>query len=389
MSGPARGRSWRVKLVRAALPCLALIAFDGSRAQAQTVTPDLFRPVPDGFVLPQDSPLRRVSDKTGDSIPDPTNPADDEKRRKDQPAPSRIGQVPTYGLPAANGAADTGYDSLNRTRKKPKFYPGQPKPKPPPGPGTPAPATPARGRAFNRPRAIGDSAVGDRQQDADPARDGRHRRRPAAAHPAEGRRRSVRRGRRLRRRFSGQVGGRAFRRLRHQSRPPAGAAWIAVLRDRAGISRGLRLGPPRGGRRPARILHRLWQRDATDRRRRGIAGADRRRPSEFHRPYRRPSRRQPRSAPDRADAPVGRHRQSRQPEHPGRAGALSDLHHARRHLRLRPEFQSPGYRRRRHRRPHLVPAIQAHRRHARPPTTTATSISTAASAASATICCRA
>ena len=150
MSGPARGRSWRVKLVRAALPCLALIAFDRSRAQAQTVTPDLFRPVPDGFVLPQDLPLRRISDKTGDSIPDPTNPANDEKRRKDQPAPSRIGQVPTYGLPAANGAADTGYDSLNRTRKKPKFYPGQPKPKPPPGPGTRRARDTCRGRAFNR-----------------------------------------------------------------------------------------------------------------------------------------------------------------------------------------------------------------------------------------------
>ncbi len=141
MSGPARGRSWRAKVVRAALPCLALIAFDRTVAQAQTVTPDLFRPVPDGFVLPQDSPLRRISDRTADSLPDPTNPNDD-RRRKDQPAPSRIGQIPTYGLPAANGAADTGYDSLNRTRKRAKYYPGQPKPKPPPGPGTPAPVTP-------------------------------------------------------------------------------------------------------------------------------------------------------------------------------------------------------------------------------------------------------
>ena len=56
------------------------------------------------------------------------------------PAPSRIGQVPTYGLPAANGAAATGFDSLNRTRQKPKLYPGQPRPKPAPGPGNPAPA---------------------------------------------------------------------------------------------------------------------------------------------------------------------------------------------------------------------------------------------------------
>jgi len=42
-------------------------------------------------------------------------------------------------IPAASGAADSGFDSLNRTRKKPKFYPGQARPKPPPGPGSLAP----------------------------------------------------------------------------------------------------------------------------------------------------------------------------------------------------------------------------------------------------------
>jgi len=107
------------------------------------MTRDLFRPVRDGFVSPQDSPLRRTSDITDD-------PANDPKLRdKDKPAPSRIGQVPTYGLPAANGAADTGFDSLNRTRKRPKLYPGQPKPKAPAGPGTPAAATPAQPAATN------------------------------------------------------------------------------------------------------------------------------------------------------------------------------------------------------------------------------------------------
>ena len=45
-------------------------------------------------------------------------------RDKDTPAPSRIGQMPTYGLPAANGAAVSGFDSLNRTRKKPKLLSG-------------------------------------------------------------------------------------------------------------------------------------------------------------------------------------------------------------------------------------------------------------------------
>jgi hypothetical protein len=125
--------------LRALLPCLALIALDAPPAQAQTVTSDLFRPERDGFVRPQDSPLRRVADKTSDSTGDPANP-DAGPRDKDKPAPSRIGQVPTYGLPAANGASATGFDSLNRTRKKPALYPGQPKPKPAAGPGSPAPA---------------------------------------------------------------------------------------------------------------------------------------------------------------------------------------------------------------------------------------------------------
>src|ERR1700728_1661594 len=140
MSGPATGRRKRAMTFRALLACLALVAINKSPAAAQTVTSDLFRPVRDGFFQPEESPLRKVSDKTGAS--DPTDPDNDPRLRdKDVPAPSRIGNTPTYGLPAANGAADSGFDSLNRTRKKPKFYPGQAKPKPPPGPGTPAPVT--------------------------------------------------------------------------------------------------------------------------------------------------------------------------------------------------------------------------------------------------------
>jgi hypothetical protein len=137
MSGPVTGRRKRANLLRAALPCLALVVFEQAEAQAQTLTPDLLRPVRDGFMLPQDSPLRRIGDNTGDNVIDPGN--DLGLRGGDTPAPSRIGAIPTYGLPAASGAADSGYDSLNRTRKKPKFYPGQAKPKPPPGPGSRAP----------------------------------------------------------------------------------------------------------------------------------------------------------------------------------------------------------------------------------------------------------
>src|SRR5450631_103450 len=138
MSGPARGRRRRAIVLRALLPCLALIAFDKPFAQAQTLTPDLFRPARDGFVSPQNSPLRRTAeadDKTSDSANDAR------LREKDIRPPTRPGQIPTYGLPAASGASGSGYDSLNRTRKKPKLYPGQAKPKPPPGPGSRAPLT--------------------------------------------------------------------------------------------------------------------------------------------------------------------------------------------------------------------------------------------------------
>jgi hypothetical protein len=130
--------------LRAFLACLGLInlapiAFDAAGAQAQSITPDLFRPVQGGFVSPQDLPLRRTA-AGGD--PNDTGSDDQLPAPDRQPAPSRIGQVPQYGLPAASGASDSGYDSLNRTRKKPKFYPGQAKPKPSPGPGSPLPPTP-------------------------------------------------------------------------------------------------------------------------------------------------------------------------------------------------------------------------------------------------------
>jgi hypothetical protein len=134
MSGPATGRRKRVTLLRAALPCLALLTVASPPLHAQTLTPDLLRPVRDGFFAPQDSLLRKTSENIGDNSADST--ADGRPVDKKQPAPSRIGNVPKYGLPAASGASDAGFDSLNRTRKKPKLYPGQAKPKPSPGPGT-------------------------------------------------------------------------------------------------------------------------------------------------------------------------------------------------------------------------------------------------------------
>jgi hypothetical protein len=129
-SGPATGRRKRAIILRGFLPCLALIALGETLAQAQTLTPDLFRPVRDGFTSPQDSPLRRTAGRTGDDALDGV----------DAPAPSRIGQIPTYGIPAASGASDSGFDSLNRKRKKPKPYPGQSKLRPVPGQGSVTPA---------------------------------------------------------------------------------------------------------------------------------------------------------------------------------------------------------------------------------------------------------
>jgi hypothetical protein len=136
MSGPARGRRSHATAWRAVLPCLALLVLSESSAQAQTLTPDLFRPVRDGFMLPQNSPLRRIGDDSSASA----DAASDPQLRQAVSAPSRIGQLQSYGLPAANGASVSGYDSLNRTRRKQKFYPGQPRPKRLAGPGSPAPS---------------------------------------------------------------------------------------------------------------------------------------------------------------------------------------------------------------------------------------------------------
>ncbi|WP_438277146.1 outer membrane beta-barrel protein [Nitrobacter sp.] len=123
--GPATGRRQRASLWRAVLACLVLIGPGCLTAEAQTLTRDLMNPVRGGFFQPQDSDLRRISDAG----------ADDAAPASSTAAPSRIGRIPDYGVSAAAGAGDTGYDSLNRRRKKPKPYSGAPKPKQPPGPG--------------------------------------------------------------------------------------------------------------------------------------------------------------------------------------------------------------------------------------------------------------
>src|SRR4051794_19028712 len=126
MSGPATGRRQRAGVSRALSACLLLIGLSHD-VVAQSLTSDLMRPVRDGFLSSQDSPLRKVGDT--DAAGAPANPTE-------AMAPSRIGKIPTYGVAPAIGAGptDMGYDSLNRKRKKPKLYPGAPKPKKPAGP---------------------------------------------------------------------------------------------------------------------------------------------------------------------------------------------------------------------------------------------------------------
>jgi hypothetical protein len=106
-----------------------LITLTGGPAIAQTVTPDLFSTTRTSQVMSPDSPLRRTAAEPNDPLESPKLG----DRDKTRPAPSRVGQIPKYDMPAASGAADSGYDSLNRKRQKPKYYPGQARPKPPLG----------------------------------------------------------------------------------------------------------------------------------------------------------------------------------------------------------------------------------------------------------------
>ena len=104
-AGLATGRNSRVRVFRAALPCLALIAFAGTAAQAQTVTPDLFSSRRTSQTTPADSPLRRTAAEANDPLNSPKL-----QDNKDRPAHVRLNAVigdirDGYGLPARGGAA--------------------------------------------------------------------------------------------------------------------------------------------------------------------------------------------------------------------------------------------------------------------------------------------
>lgn len=122
---------WRASGWRALPACVLLVLSQPAAVSAQSLTPDMLNPTQGGFAPRDQSLLRRNAQAT----------ADDDGLRRDQQAPSRAGTGLTYSAPAASGASDSGFDSLNRTRKKPKLYPGAPKPKVV-GPGNPPPALP-------------------------------------------------------------------------------------------------------------------------------------------------------------------------------------------------------------------------------------------------------
>ncbi len=91
---------------------------------------------------------------TSDAVTETTDQTEEARRRgQETPAPSRIFQTPTYDQPAASGAADSGFDSLNRSHKKPKLLPGQPGGKPA-GPGSPMPLQPTSAAASAPPPPI-------------------------------------------------------------------------------------------------------------------------------------------------------------------------------------------------------------------------------------------
>ena len=290
MSGPARGRRRRVIALRALLPCLALIAFDDGPGAGPDADP--------GPVPPRARRLRRrrrIRRCAGPADVRRHAPAMPPTTRgcatRTAPAPSRIGAIPTYGLPAASGASGSGYDSLNRTRKKPKLLsgPGQAEA----AAGSRQPAAAAFARRNGRVRLSVPPSESANKTPIPPAMAGTVAGQPPRKR-LEDRRRSVRRGRRLRRQLSDQVRGRAV------------AAATTPIRGRTFVPQG----SPFYVIAPEFLAVSDWERHALVADLRGsftgygntfppptdgthLVGADRYRPAGFHRPYRRPSRRQP------------------------------------------------------------------------------------------------
>ena len=138
ISGPARGRRNRARSLRAVSPCLALalalVTFDLRFAEAQTLTTALLRPVRDGFVSPQESPLRRTSEEelaawasSGKPVVALVPEFDDYLRPEEAARRfATIGQAEVVGVPGGKhlwvGQAETVLDEIVK-RVAPAAYP--------------------------------------------------------------------------------------------------------------------------------------------------------------------------------------------------------------------------------------------------------------------------
>ena len=114
--------------MRTAVLCVVVGAtLASAEVSAQTITPGMLSPVRDGISAASELRLNQVNQATDATA---------------TPAPSRIGKIPTYGVAVGSGAADTGYNSLNRRKPAKKPYPGEPKALKSPGPASPIPILP-------------------------------------------------------------------------------------------------------------------------------------------------------------------------------------------------------------------------------------------------------
>lgn len=120
----ARRRAPLSRALRLRLTLAILLGTTAAPAAAQTLTGDLFNPAPGGFA-PKASPLTPLAPNR----PAPAAGAADDDQPTVPGLPPRLGAapdpsaVPSYGSPAASGAAVTGYDSLGR-RKTARPRPG-------------------------------------------------------------------------------------------------------------------------------------------------------------------------------------------------------------------------------------------------------------------------